>query len=325
MLLSVQNLKVECGKKVIISDVSFNVDEKKVTGLYGPSGVGKSTTLLGISGLLDHSFRVSGKVIFRGQDISSLRPEERGSLGISIVLQGLALFPHISVLDNVAYGLERRGVSRREARKKAAHCLAEFRLTEEFEHRLPSNLSGGEQQRVALARAMVCEPSLLLLDEPFKGLEQQLRDELLAIVLRMARNGTAILLVTHEKREIHLAADVVVAMQHGRVVGCEERSVVLDGAPPFELTADRVFLPAQNGCPGGWVACNRIMILPTRCENSGDGRSYMAKVVESRSLTAGRVALLCQYDDGTLAWLEGEQIDKVRVQSGQTITVVNRG
>jgi ABC-type sulfate/molybdate transport systems ATPase subunit len=321
--LTVQELGVRVAGRNILENVSFSVPAKSVVALYGPSGSGKSTTLLAICGLLDDSFEVTGRVLLGIQEISRLPPERRSRLGLSILLQGLGLFPNLTALQNVAYPLQRRGVERGGAHGLAAAALDRFRLAD-LANRLPSQLSGGQQQRVALARAIVFSPSVLLLDEPFKGLDQQLKDELLAAVTGLASSGISIVLVSHERREIDLTADVVASIREGRVVDVEQRAGVGSVHPPFYATADRVFLPEHGAFAGGWVPATSVSV--SLAGHSGDAKTSAASasVLLIRTLGGDHRVLLCRYESGALAWLEVSDSALANVNSGDVVRVEYR-
>ncbi|MDL2230136.1 ABC transporter ATP-binding protein, partial [Treponema sp. OttesenSCG-928-L16] len=159
--------------KPILKDFNLTIEQGELVSLLGPSGCGKTTTLRTIAGFI---IAEKGKVLVGGKDYSNLPPNKRN---IGLVFQTYALFPHLSVFDNIAYGLRRRKVSKDEIKHRVADVLKLVSLTG-FESRLPANLSGGQRQRVALARAIVIEPELLLLDEPLSNLDAKLRDEMRA-------------------------------------------------------------------------------------------------------------------------------------------------
>ncbi|MGZ5217925.1 MAG: ABC transporter ATP-binding protein, partial [Caldimonas sp.] len=165
-----------------VRDVSFAIAAGTLTTLLGPSGCGKTTILRMIAGLESPS---AGRVFIGGRDVTLLGPAERN---VSMVFQSYALYPHMDVVANVAYGLEVSGVAKREARERARAAMASVGLTS-FDARLPSELSGGQQQRVALARALAIEPKVLLLDEPLSALDAkvrvQLREEIRRIQLEL--------------------------------------------------------------------------------------------------------------------------------------------
>jgi len=156
------------GEVAAVRDVSFTVDAGSLVTLLGPSGCGKTTTLRLIAGL---ETAAAGRIVIGGDDVTALAATDRN---VSMVFQSYALFPHMSVLENVAYGPSVAGRSRREARAAARETLASVGLAE-LGDRLPSELSGGQQQRVAIARALVLEPRVLLFDEPLSNLDARLR------------------------------------------------------------------------------------------------------------------------------------------------------
>ncbi len=200
------------GKVVALDSVSLKVPDGTITAVLGPSGCGKTTMLRIVAGLERPD---SGRVLFDGVDVTEVPPRERN---VGMVFQDLALFPHMTVLDNVAFGLVVRGVEGVEARRRAREYLRLLRL-EGLESRYPHQLSGGQQQRVAIARALAPEPRVLLLDEPFGALDARLREELLWEVRRLhaERDFTAIH-VTHDQAEALAIADRLAVMRAGRIL-----------------------------------------------------------------------------------------------------------
>jgi iron(III) transport system ATP-binding protein len=198
------------GQGAAVERVSLSLGEGELLALLGPSGCGKTTTLRMIGG-----FEVpdEGTIRLAGQDITHLPPEARG---IGFVFQDYALFPHLSVQDNVAFGL--RGQPRAQARQTAQQMLALVGLTG-FEGRKPHQLSGGQQQRVALARSLAMKPRLILMDEPFSNLDARMRVETRQEVRRLLKDtGAAGILVTHDQEEALALADRIAVMEGGRVV-----------------------------------------------------------------------------------------------------------
>ena len=194
-----------------VRDVSFEIAPGTLTTLLGPSGCGKTTTLRMIAGLESPS---AGSIWMDGRDVTLLGPAERN---VSMVFQSYALFPHMDVLANVAYGLEVSGVAKREVRERARAAMANVGL-EGFDARLPSELSGGQQQRVALARALVLEPAVLLFDEPLSNLDARLRrsmrEEIRALQQRL---GLTVAYVTHDQGEALAVSDRIIVMDHGEI------------------------------------------------------------------------------------------------------------
>ncbi|RLF55656.1 MAG: polyamine ABC transporter ATP-binding protein [Thermoplasmata archaeon] len=191
---------------------SLRLREGKLTSLLGPSGEGKTTVLKIIAGFLKPH---RGMVLFDGEDVSGLPPEERG---LGIVFQNYALFPHMTVYDNVAFGLRMRGWPRSKIGKRLSEVLKLVGL-EGYERRLPRELSGGEQQRLALARALAPRPQVLLLDEPLSALDAALRGELRREIRRIQREiGVTTLYITHDQSEALYLSDHVAILLGGRVV-----------------------------------------------------------------------------------------------------------
>jgi iron(III) transport system ATP-binding protein len=194
-----------------VNDVSFSIAPGTLTTLLGPSGCGKTTTLRMIAGLEAPS---AGSVFIGGRDVTALGPAERN---VSMVFQSYALFPHMNVVANVAYGLEVSGVNKTEARERARAAMANVGLTS-LDTRLPSELSGGQQQRVALARALVLEPAVLLFDEPLSNLDTRLRrsmrEEIRALQQRL---GLTVAYVTHDQGEALAVSDRIIVMDRGRI------------------------------------------------------------------------------------------------------------
>ena len=196
--------------RAAVDNVSLSLCDGELLALLGPSGCGKTTTLRMIGG-----FEVpdTGRVAVDGRDVSGEPPERRG---FGFVFQDYALFPHLSVLDNVRFGL--RGLSRSAARTQAVEMLALVGLAD-LADRMPHALSGGQQQRVALARCLAIQPRVVLLDEPFSNLDATLRVETRQEVLAILRQaGSAAILVTHDQEEALALADRVAVMDAGRVV-----------------------------------------------------------------------------------------------------------
>lgn len=211
-VLETQNLVKTFGSVQAVRDVSLSMQPGETLALLGPSGCGKSTVLRLIAGLERPD---AGQVMIAGREVTALPPEARN---VGLVFQDYALFPHLNVLGNVAYGPRMRGATRPEAEAKARTALELVNLAE-LEARKPAQLSGGQQQRVALARALATGSPLLLLDEPLSNLDERLRAELRADLRELfGRVGVGVLLVTHDQREALALAGRVALMRAGRVV-----------------------------------------------------------------------------------------------------------
>jgi len=192
-----------------VRGIDFHVPKGTLTTILGPSGCGKTTTLRMIAGL---ETPTAGRIFIDGVDVTALGPSERN---VSMVFQSYALFPHLNVLDNVAFGLRMSDAPRRQARERAAEVLRGVGLTG-FDDRLPSELSGGQQQRVALARALVLEPAVLLFDEPLSNLDARLRREMREEIRSVQqRLHLTVAYVTHDQNEALAVSDQIVVMDHG--------------------------------------------------------------------------------------------------------------
>ncbi|MGF7206334.1 putative spermidine/putrescine transport system ATP-binding protein [Skermanella aerolata] len=194
-----------------VDGISLDVEKGELVSLLGPSGCGKTTTLQMIAGFTDPT---SGRVSLNGADLLAKKPNERG---LGIVFQSYALFPHMTAAENVAFGLEMRGVSRADRDRMVTETLNLVGLGA-YGDRHPKRMSGGQQQRVALARALVIKPNLLLLDEPLSNLDAKMREEMQIELRRIQRTvGTTMILVTHDQSEAMALSDRVVVMNKGKV------------------------------------------------------------------------------------------------------------
>lgn len=210
--LGLRQIRKTYGHVVAVDDLNLDVTRGDLVALLGPSGCGKTTTLRMLAGFEAPS---SGRVSIRGQDVTRLPPHRRDT---AMVFQNYALFPHLSVFDNVAYGLRRRGVRGAALRSRVEDMLAKLAI-EHLAQRRPAKLSGGQQQRVAVGRALAVEPAVLLLDEPFSALDAQLREQTRIELRRLQlETGVTAVFVTHDQQEALAIADHVVVMNGGRVV-----------------------------------------------------------------------------------------------------------
>ena len=210
--LKVEALRVEYAGQAAIDGVSFSAGRGELLTLLGPSGCGKTTTLRAIAGFVAPA---SGRILLDGTDISAL-PTHRRNIGM--VFQSYALFPHLTVGDNVGFGLRMRQVGRADRDRRALAALEMVGLAG-LADRYPTQLSGGQQQRVALARALVIEPAILLLDEPLSNLDANLRGELRAEIRALqSRLGILTILVTHDQQEAIAISDRIAVLNQGRIV-----------------------------------------------------------------------------------------------------------
>lgn len=210
-LLKIEHLDKHFGRQHVLNDLTFSIDKGEFVSILGPSGCGKTTLLRVIMGLEPPD---SGVIVHNGQDITHLKPNKRG---FSIVFQDYALFPHLNLYDNIAYGLKLQKLSHDEIKKRVMPTLELLRLKEAVK-KLPSQLSGGMQQRAAIARSLVLGNDLLLLDEPFSALDAvvkvDLGDELKELQRRF---GITMIMVTHDQEEAFSLSDRVIVMQKGHI------------------------------------------------------------------------------------------------------------
>lgn len=199
------------GNVAAVDDLSLSMPSGSIVSLLGPSGCGKTTTLRMIAGFEQPD---QGAVLIGGADMRGRRPYERA---VGLVFQDYALFPHMTVLDNIAYGLRRRGVDRRKIPVRVREMLDLVKLTG-LEKRWPTTLSGGQQQRVALARALATTPTVLLLDEPLSALDAKLRLELRTEIKEIISSvGASTIVVTHDQEEALSLGERVIVMNEGRI------------------------------------------------------------------------------------------------------------
>jgi len=194
-----------------VDDVSMTARDGEFITILGPSGCGKSTTLRLIAGLLTPD---SGHVIFDGKDVTDLPPDKRN---VGFVFQRVALFPHMNVSKNIAFGLRARRFSASETKRRIREVLQLIRM-EGFEGRMPSQLSGGQAQRVEIARVLAPEPDVLLFDEPLSNIDAKLRDELKYEIRRIQKEtGKTMIYVTHDQAEAFAISDRIYVMNNGRI------------------------------------------------------------------------------------------------------------
>ena len=248
-----------------VDSISFEIPKGSLTTILGPSGCGKTTTLRMIAGLESPT---SGQIIMDGKDVTTLGPAERN---VSMMFQSYALFPHMSVLDNVMYGLKMSGISKDEAQTKASDALKNVGLTG-FNERLPSELSGGQQQRVALARALVLEPGVLLFDEPLSNLDARLRREMREEIRGLQqRLNLTVAYVTHDQSEALAVSDQIIVMDHG-IIAQRGTPQDLYERPQSEFVAgfmgEAMLFPAEP-IEGGQVKVGSMRIIPRNAIPAG--------------------------------------------------------
>ena len=325
MTLAMKKVSVECrnirlayDRTEVLSDVSLRIEPGEFFALLGPSGSGKSTLLRLIAGF---NRQQQGRLLVDGRDIGDVPPHARN---IGMVFQSYALWPHMTVHDNVAFGLVERRVPKAEIRRRVAEALATVGLGA-YGQRRPGQLSGGQQQRVALARTIVIEPQVLLLDEPLSNLDKNLRVQMRAELLALQRRlGITTIFVTHDQEEAMTTADRMAVLDRGVVqqvgspaqlydfpanrfvagfvgtmnmlVGrvAERRagriSLQLDGIGPLVLPDDGGHAGAERLAAG--FRPHTLRLLPAAADRSGDGgaegegdRIWLHGTVETREFS----------------------------------------
>ena len=211
-MIRIENLRKEYdAKTVALDDIDLVFEDSTFVALLGPSGCGKTTTLNCIAGLLEPT---SGKIFFGDKDVTQLQPKDRN---IGMVFQSYALYPHLKVIDNIAFPLKQKGMKKAERYEKARK-IAEMLQIEYLLDRKPTQLAGGQQQRVSMARALVKEPDVLLLDEPMSNLDARLKIEIRDEIRRVQQEtGITSIIVTHDQEEAMAIADKIAILDNGRI------------------------------------------------------------------------------------------------------------
>ncbi|MCM2454662.1 ABC transporter ATP-binding protein [Rhizobium sp. CG4] len=231
--LSLQNLSLAYGNSIAVKDLNLDIRKGELLALLGPSGCGKTTTMRAVAGLMPIA---GGRIDLDGVDITRVSANKRA---VGLVFQSYALFPHLTVFENVAFGLKLKGMTGKKLEDKVNSGLKSVGLSN-FASRKPAELSGGQQQRVALARSMVMEPKVLLLDEPLSNLDARLRLEMRTELQRVQKEtGVTMIFVTHDQIEALALADRIVVMKGGAIEQIGTPEEIYD-APVSSFVADFV-------------------------------------------------------------------------------------
>ncbi|MCF6278150.1 MAG: ABC transporter ATP-binding protein [Anaerolineales bacterium] len=284
-LMSLQDVHKSFGSARAVSGVTLDIQENEFFALLGPSGSGKSTLLRIISGL---ERAESGSVYWDGRDISSM-PSHRRNFGL--IFQDYALFPHLNVFENVAFGLKVRKLKREEIRQRVAAALAQVDL-QNFTSRSVTDLSGGEQQRVALARALAPRPRLLLFDEPLGALDRRLREYLLAELRAILRSsGVPAIYVTHDQDEAFTLGDQIMLLHEGEIVQ-HGRPADVAAHPVSQWAAE--FLGAGNVVIGKMLSDGRVETalgtLTVPCARKQAEGTSVTLLIRPQDVTRGDVS-----------------------------------
>lgn len=214
-ILKVENLRKQYGRRVIVKDISLEVEEGEFLTFLGPSGCGKTTILRCISGLEQVT---SGKIYICDKDVTNLDPTKRQ---VNTIFQSYALFSHMTIEQNIAFGLKMKHVPKNEINKRVKEMLKLIKL-DGYEKRKPNQLSGGEQQRVAIARALVNKPKVLLLDEPLSALDRKLQKQMEIELKRLQKKmGITFIYVTHNQDEALTMSDRIIILKNSKIEQCD--------------------------------------------------------------------------------------------------------
>jgi putative spermidine/putrescine transport system ATP-binding protein len=267
------------GGAIAVENINLDVKGGEIIALLGPSGCGKTTLLRIVAGFIAQT---QGRIIIGDEIVDMLPPNKRA---VGIVFQNYALFPHLTIAENVGYGLAARGIDTATRRKEAQRLLELVQLPSMAE-RLPRQLSGGQQQRVALARALAIKPSILLLDEPFAALDKNLRLDMQIEVKRLQRvSGITTLIVTHDQEEALSMADRVAVLSQGRLEQFGSPSDVYDRPQTLFVNT---FVGSTNRMPGTLVSAD-----PTGAKVRLDAGAEIIARPATKSMTEGGRVTVC--------------------------------
>lgn len=271
-LVNLVNISKSFDNQMVLDDLNLYIRENEFLTLLGPSGCGKTTTLRILGGFETPD---KGQVIFEGRDITNLPPNKRN---LNTVFQKYALFPHMTIAENIAFGLKISGKSKSYINDKIKYALKLVNL-DGFENRMPDSLSGGQQQRIAIARAIVNEPKLLLLDEPLGALDLKLRQDMQYELIRLKNElGITFIYVTHDQEEALTMSDTIVVMNQGYIqqIGTPES---IYNEPENAFVAD--FIGDSNLLGGTMIQDRLVEILGAKflCVDEGFGTNNPVDVV----------------------------------------------
>lgn len=252
MLLQVSNINKTYGDKKILDDISFSCNKGQMLCLLGPSGCGKSTLLNLIGGFEKED---SGKIYLEGVEINGLGPEERN---ISTVFQSYGLFYHMTVYQNIAYGLKFKNLKKDQIKEMVREMIKSVEL-EGHEDKYMNQISGGQRQRVALARSLIIKPKLLLLDEPLSNLDQKLRVAMRTMIKKIQKDlKMTMIFVTHDQNEAFEIADKVILMNQGKLIQ-EDAPLDLYRKPKTKFSLD--FIGEKNIFPDGYARYENVKLV----------------------------------------------------------------
>lgn len=342
LAVELKNVSKSYSSYQAIRDVNLAIRKGEFFSLLGPSGCGKTTTLRLIAGFEEPN---SGEVSIDGASVRGVPAYRRN---VNTVFQNYSLFPHLSIFENVAFGLRRRKLQESEIRRKVTHALEMVHLTEKSAGR-PQDLSGGQQQRVALARALVNEPAVLLLDEPMAALDSKLRKEMRSELKRLQKSlNLTFILVTHDQEEALTLSDRLAVMNGGRIEQvCEPREVyerpqtrfvaefigtanflpvqirqVVNGKTQVDSQGGAFWVPTREGLAAGDAA--ELSLRPERLWLSGaaaEGQNSLPGQVQEVVFMGPITRFLVRLESGPLLLAERQNDEQLPFQPGDSVHV----
>jgi spermidine/putrescine ABC transporter ATP-binding subunit len=324
-IISIRNITKTFGAVVAVNDVSFDIQANEFFALLGPSGRGKTTLLRMIAGFSNPS---AGQILIDGQDMVEVPPNKRP---VNMVFQSYAVFPHMSVEQNVAYGLQVVGTPAAEITTRVANALERVGLND-LRTRMPEQLSGGQRQRVALARALVKQPKVLLLDEPLSALDAKLREQMQLELSQLQQDvGVTFIIVTHDQDEVLSMADRIAVMQEGNVDQIAEPGVLYEN-PANRFVADfigkvNLFDGEVSGTQAGKLAVDTAVLGKVHLNHDGEAQHQVCLAIrpekirisktkpdaEGQIMTHGRIIDWAYYGDSSHMFVETDNAKRLGV------------
>ena len=321
-IISIRNVSKHFGSVRAVDDLSFDIMRGEFFSLLGPSGCGKTTLLRILAGFETPS---AGEILIDGQPMSSVPPNERPT---NMVFQNYAIFPHLNVRQNIAYGLRRRKLPKQEVDRMVDEALAMIKLPG-YGERQAHQLSGGQRQRVALARALICRPKVLLLDEPLGALDKKLREEMQLELRQIQRNvGITFIFVTHDQEEALTMSDRIAVMSHGKILQIGSPAQIYEH-PTVRFVADFIgetnFLPAHVTSLIGDKATIRLAggaeFAAAAAPGIGNGMDVTVAVRPERLSLTGAAGGAIRGRVENIVYFGTDTTYQVALQDGASVTV----
>lgn len=316
--IRLENITKQFDDKVILNKISLSVEEGEMISLVGPSGSGKTTALKLIAGLLDPTY---GEIFINEESVTSIGAESRGAV---IVFQDYLLFPHMTVIENIAFGLKVRSVGKEERESEARKLIDLVQLTGN-EKKYPKELSGGQKQRVAIARALAIKPKVLLLDEPFSNLDTNLRASMRSFIQEIQRKlNITTILVTHDTDEALMTSDRVAVLLNGEIVQLDIPKKIYDDPVTMEVAnffGDNNYITGKISNSkietsfGDWniktdyEGSVHIMIRPESFKFSSSEVGNISGLIKERSFAGNKIIYNIETDKNTFKVISDPTFD----------------